>query len=206
MAGPFVENGWHVRQRYLLSGQIVENEFYYVSTATPDQTVMDELATVQNDWATDNWHNLLPTNCSVTGCIVECLDPDFLVTQPYQLPSPVAGAGAAGEPNNVSFSIQRVIIGRYRGGHPRLYIPGIRSDKVSSINSFDTTHANLMVTELESLRSLMLASTSEFKMVALRTTGTGATPTEPAAKLVLGHRIVDYTLDSQRRRMPGRGR
>jgi len=206
MAGPFVPNGYHVRLQYTLSTQLVENEFYFVSTAPPTEAVMDELADVVLDWATLNWHNMLPTNCSVTGCVVECLDPDFLFTKPYTLPAPVAGAGAAGVPNNVSFSIQRIILGRYKGGHPRLYVPGIRSDKVTSINTLDATHADNMVTTLNDLNAAAIASPSDFIPVCLRTTGEGATPTEPLAVYITGYRYRDLTLDSQRRRLPGRGR
>jgi len=139
MAGPFVTNGYHVRLQYTLSTQLVENEFYFVSTVTPTEATMDALADLVLDWAIDDWHNLLPTNCAVTGCVVECLDEDFLLTKPYSLTSPVSGAGDSGVPNNVSFSVQRIILGRYKGGHPRLYVPGIRADKVTSINTLNET-------------------------------------------------------------------
>jgi len=206
MAGPFVVNGWHVRLQYTLSTQLVENEFYFVSIAPPTETVMDELADVMLDWAVDDWHNLLPLNCAVTGCVVECLDPAFLFTKPYTLPSPVSGAGANGAPNNVSFSVQRVILGRYKGGHPRLYVPGIRDDKITSINTLNGAHADLIVDTLNALNTLMIASTSTFQPVCLRTTGEGATPTEPLPVAISSYRYRDLTLDSQRRRLPGRGR
>jgi len=206
MAGPFVPNGYHVRLQYTLSSQLVENEFYFVSTVTPTEAVMDELADVVLDWATDDWHNLLPTNCAVTGCVVECLDEDFLFTKPYTLPSPVAGAGDSGAPNNVSFSIQRIVLGRWRGGHPRLYVPGIRADKITSINTLNGTHADLMVTALNELITLAIASPSDFIPVCLRTTGEDATPTHPNPINITSYRYRDLTLDSQRRRLPGRGR
>ena len=206
MAGPFVDNGFHVRLQYTLSSQLVENEFYFVSIAPPTEAVMDELADVVLDWATDDWHNLLPTNCAVTGCVVECLDPDFLFTKPYALPSPVSGAGDSGAPNNVSFSIQRIILGRYKGGHPRLYLPGVRQDKITSINTMNGAHADLIVTALNELLTLAAASTSLFTGVALRTTGEGATPTNPNPVQITSYRYRDLTLDSQRRRLPGRGR
>jgi len=206
MAGPFVTNGYHVRLQYTLSTQLVENEFYFVSTVTPTEATMDALADLVLDWATDDWHNLLPTNCAVTGCVVECLDENFLLTKPYSLPSPVSGAGDSGVPNNVSFSVQRIILGRYKGGHPRLYVPGIRADKVTSINTLNQTHADLIVTALNELNTLAIAHANDYIPVCLRTTGEGATPTNPNPVNITGYRYRDLTLDSQRRRLPGRGR
>lgn len=206
MAGPFVTNGYHVRLQYTLSAQLVENEFYFVSLVSPTEAVMDELADVVLDWATLNWHNFLPTNCAVTGCVVECLDETFLFTKPYSLPAPVAGSGSAGAPNNVSFSIQRIILGRYKGGHPRLYVPGIRLDKITSINTLDATHADNMVTELNALILAAIGSTSDFTPVCLRTTGPGSTPGHPAPINITAYKYRDLNLDSQRRRLPGRGR
>jgi len=206
MAGPFVTNGYHVRLQYTLSAQLVENEFYFVSTVGPSESVMDELADVVLDWAVLNWHNLLPTNCAVTGCVVECLDETFLFTKPYTLPAPVAGAGAAGAPNNVSFSVQRIVLGRWKGGHPRLYVPGIRLDKITSINTLDATHADNIVTVLNDLITAAIGSPSDFIPVCLRTTGEGATPDHPNPINITAYRYRDLNLDSQRRRLPGRGR
>jgi len=206
MAGPFVTNGYHVRLQYTLSTQLVENEFYFVSTITPTEATMDALADLVLDWATDDWHNLLPTNCAVTGCVVECLDENFLLTKPYSLSSPVSGAGDSGVPNNVSFSVQRIILGRYKGGHPRLYVPGIRADKVTSINTLNQTHADLIVTALNELNTLAIAHANNYIPVCLRTTGEDATPTNPNPVNITGYRYRDLTLDSQRRRLPGRGR
>jgi len=206
MAGPFVTNGYHVRLQYTLSTQLVENEFYFVSTVTPTEATMDALAELMLDWATDAWHNLLPLNCAVTGCVVECLDEAFLLTKPYSLPSPVAGAGDNGVPNNVSFSVQRIILGRYKGGHPRLYVPGIRADKVTAVNTLNQAHADLIVTELNDLIDLAIAHANNYIPVCLRTTGEGATPVNPLPVNITGYRYRDLTLDSQRRRLPGRGR
>jgi len=206
MPTPILDRTWHVRVQYSIWDQQCENEFYVGSAATSDALVSDALADVFDNWVTSDWMPLMQNTALYTGLVVECYDPDFPLSTPYPKSPTVAGGNGSGLDNSMTLSIQRIIAERYKGGHPRIYTPGIPAGELVDVNHVGTSWVNDVIAALNTLTSDLLADPNVFTPIALRTTGSGCTQTTPCQKIILGYRAVNNVVDSQRRRLPGRGR
>jgi len=118
--------------------------------------------------------------------------------------SPIVGTSGGGSmPNNAAFAIKftTTLAGRsYRG---RIYHGGISGSMLSGVNTVDTGIAADLVTFYEDL--VDAAALAGGQHVVVSRYHDNAPRTAGIATPVLSITFTDRTLDSQRRRLPGRG-
>lgn len=203
---PFVPvpNTAQINIVYALDGQEIENVVYYTKTTTP---ILEDLAALTDEVRAYIVSSLLPALSSaiqlvrVVGVLLDVVD-GFTVTNTTGLP---ASGGDSGDvlPNNVALCISVRTANRGRSFRGRNYIPGIAKTHTAD-SEFTTSAVTGLVGIWEGLTALAgdagwtRTVVSRFSGHAPRTTGI-ATP-------VTAVFAVDNVVDSQRRRLPGRGR
>jgi hypothetical protein len=92
---------------------------------------------------------------------------------------------------------------RYRGGHPRSYLPAtVASDIINGKNFQDAyvTAVNTAATAFRTALNAISISGASYKMVCLRRTINKVTQ-NPAVPITIQTNLVDHRIDSQRDRM-----
>lgn len=202
---PFVPTANTVRVDCLqdLLDQHCENTLWYFSAGgSLNVTEMAALGTAINSI----WTTFMPPFHSDTwqyrGCVVT--DQSSESAPAVNVPvTPVAGTDASvTEPNNVSWTVKFLTTGRGRSSRGRNYIVGIPSAQRSG-NVVDefwaaglvSAYANLLIPSVDIDASLVVVSHQI----------DNAPRTEGLAQPVTAITFTDYVIDSQRRRLPGRG-
>lgn len=185
-------------------GNIVMENVFHVRNDTPFDAVSLALcANVFKTWYVDELLEFLPSSYSLNKIIAKALDSDSAPGIEFTtgLPLP-GGSGSAPSPNNVTMAVKWTtgLIGRsYRG---RTYHVGLTESSTSgdTINSEWVSAATAcyqaLLTALDST-PYELVVVSKYHNNAARATGVA---TQIAAC------SIDPTVDSQRRRLAGRGR
>jgi hypothetical protein len=144
----------------------------------------------------------LTTNqVSLVGVKATSLESD---TAPaFERPTLIPGDLAqAAEPNNVTLAIKFLTAGRGRSARGRNYIVGLHVDAVTN-NEVSSAHAAQYVTAYDELRDTSVISVGTHVVVSRFLDGVERT--EGIAQTVTGVTFTDFIVDSQRRRLPGRG-
>jgi hypothetical protein len=92
---------------------------------------------------------------------------------------------------------------RWRGGHPRTYIPSTVSSDIVNGRLFTDTYVNLVNAAATTFRTTVNALTSgatTYKMVCIRRT-INKVAQDPPVPLTITGNLVDHRIDSQRDRM-----
>jgi hypothetical protein len=203
---PFIPlpNGIKVCFRYVVDGQQVCNVFYGTTTEDIDMTFLDGLGGALVTWWTTYMKPNLPPDCALQA--IELTDAEEIggVGIEYVAGLPSAGTfGSNGLPNNVTYAIKLASghIGRSYNG--RTYWPAVAFESKSGVNRVTSdfrTAATLAISEL--INAFVDASA---QLVVASFHHAGAPRTEGVATPVAGAVTTDDILDSQRRRLPGRG-
>lgn len=192
-----------VEIRMLNEGQQCENTLY---VQFPDSITEEDLTGLANnirDWWDGSVSPLLPTAVSLAEIV--CTD----LTDAESLQVTLGGGGLTGGmggsvlPNNVSFAISFRTGTRGRSFRGRNYIAAITADSRVGTNGLDPDFVASWIAAYGGLLTAVLGPgqvwvvASRFQDGAPRVTGL-ATP-------VITVVATDNTLDSMRRRLPGRG-
>lgn len=202
---PFVEfpSGVQSNVRFLWNGQQCENVFHFDrgEAAFGDVTSQIGAAIVDDWWAV--LRDVVSNDCS----LVEIYHVD-LASQTGPVATTGAGLTPAGGvltdsvPNNVTFSVCLRTNKRGRSFRGRSYVVGLAAGNVV-VNEVPAPARATIVEAYEALRTISLTNgiplcvASRFSLGAPRTVGILTPITEIA--------LVDNFVDSQRRRLPGRG-
>jgi len=211
---PFVPvaNTVMVEIRYLLDLQHIENTLYFESAGAPTPATITQLINAVEGWWIANLKPLIPT--AVT--LVEFVGTDLTTASGPQVTLPPVGpqAGSVADPvlpNNVTIAISfrtglRGRSFRGRNYHPALWETGVISN----------TLQNTIVAAIQAAYNALIVDAAVIAagftwVVVSRFSGVDANgdPIPRAAGVttpVLSALIVDPTIDSMRRRLPGRGR
>lgn len=188
---------------YDLDNQVVENTYHVEGAAPFDASELLAIATAAyNWWASD----LAPTiSFDVTLLRVDAKGLDD-PTSPLASYAPgalaVGGAGVNSAPNNVAFCIKHTTAVAGRSGRGRWYLMGIPKTLIT--NSALGLAQAALYTSAFPLLDADLAALSATPVIVSRQQNNVVLP---AAVLypITGHSFTDNTVDSQRRRLPGRG-
>lgn len=187
---------------YLLDGQILANVFHIDANEAVDAVVTNAILDIVEDWWTNDLMPSLSQDLQATGLVGRDLTTitGGLVERP--LAAPVFGDVASPAlPNNVALciSILTDLAGRsYRG---RSYMPGLSESQVTlsevtaEVAGFFAGQYILLVDAL-SLAGYELVVTS-FQAAGIPRAAAVSTPVTAVG--------ANTTVDSQRRRLPGRG-
>lgn len=204
---PFVPvpNTVMVEAIFEMDGQIVENTYYFenVDSSTDAGGIMALLQVIRTTIQED----LMPLLSSVIGLVRlvgTLLDAVDSIGITLSLPSPFLG-GVVGEhlPNNVSYTVSFVTALRGRSFRGRNYIAGIPADGADG-NQIDPTFRTGLLSFYDTLRNAV--ATEGWTMVVVSRTSNGAPRVTGVTTPINAITTYDTYLDSQRRRLPGRGR
>jgi len=188
---------------YELSGQRVENTLYFESpggwSAAEISVWLANLRTLIETDLLPLLHTSLQL-VQLVGTLLDAVDSISIIA----LVSPPVGGSVSGTqlPNNVTYTVQfkTALLGRsFRG---RNYVPGIPQTGISA-NNIDATLRTGLLDFYTTMQALAVSEGFEWVVVSRvsggvdRTTGVTTPVTTPAT--------ADSFLDSQRRRLPGRG-
>jgi hypothetical protein len=207
MSRPFIPipNTCSVEMIYSLFGDVVENCFSVKSNTPFTLALCQELRTVF-----DSWHNTSFKACVGPDTVLQrirtrALDTNSGATEDYHLPSPRAGtAGAGSFPSNVTLAIKlaTALAGRsYRG---RIYMPSICTGCAGG-NVATPAAVAVYVNSLNALQPLLAAHNANWQICVASRYNNGAWRTVGVCTPATGWVNVNNNLDSQRRRLVGRG-
>jgi hypothetical protein len=202
---PFVPNGnvAMVELRMVIDGQKVENTLYFSGEPPLTPTTLNDLAVIVESWWADNISPILSTTLSLNEIVVTSLASETAPQIVFTTGLPDTGGNAnAALPNNVSWAIKFNTANRGRSGRGRNFIVGLTEEVVSASQLNVITAAQLVDGYLDLLADLSGGDWtwvvySRFEDKVERTTG--------LAQEVISVGYTDLIVDSQRRRLPGRG-
>ena len=125
-----------------------------------------------------------------------------VVTLPFAAED-VGGIEFMALPNNCSLCVTKVTAARGRSAHGRFYIPGIPTNARRSPSHLSSTFMSDINGALVDFFAAFTAASFEPAIVSRVTSG--ADRVSGLVQVMTQYRIYDDTLDSQRRRLPGRG-
>jgi len=160
------------------------------------------------------WDNAVPNLVSAasasvvfTGVVVEDVR-----TVPYggaEFPqTPQAGtftsAGIA-LPTDCCIAIKRSTALLGRSGRGRLYWPIWQSPELDTADTIPSSHATFIVGKVQDFDNAIVAALPTANLVLISTVTGGAPRTNGLPESITGYSVADLAIDSQRRRLLGRG-
>lgn len=203
MSVPFVPSPLVVEAEllYLLDGQQMENTLYFQLAATPTILTMAALASDLHAWWADQIAPQTTAALTLRGIKVTSLESE---TAPaFELPLAVTGAESSPPlPNNVTFVVKFLTGGRGRSSRGRNYIVGLMESQVTGNTVASSTRA-AFVAAYNDLRDSGTMPNGTWGVYSRR--HDLAWRTEGLFQEITGVAVTDDIVDSQRRRLPGRG-
>ncbi len=188
---------------FMYNGQRCEN-VYHVQQETPyDQTSLAVLAALFKNWWDTDMRPLCPNTLGLVLIVARSLESESAPTIEYSSGLPIAGAiTTVGQlPNNVTVAVKWTTALRGRSYRGRTFHLGLRDDMVTG-NTVDPTALTALqggyqglIDDLDGLPGDLVV-VSRYHNNAPRVTAV-VTPVQGFS--------IDSTVDSQRRRLPGRG-
>jgi len=198
-----VPNTIQANVRYLLFGQLVENVYHIESPNGVDAQVLSDVLAQMASWASLSLHPLLSQSLVFTGVVVTNLSIEGGGQLAFEQVGGLPGGDVqVSEPGNVSYciSLRTARIGRaYRG---RKYIAGMPIDKRTG-NTVNAGWAGALVQSFQDLVAV-LQTINCFLVVVSRTLDL-VERLVPVTETVVSITTTDLFIDSQRRRLTGRG-
>ena len=212
---PFVpvSNTAEVEAVYDLDGQVVENTMFFTFGTPPGLTELQELLDEVNSTIRGNILPLLSnliTLLRVIGTLIDVAD-GLTAVSTASLPS-TGSVDSVPVPSNAAGCISLRTGSSGRSFRGRNYLPGIPQSSVD-FNTMSTAFTNSIAAGYGQLRTNTLAIGWEHVVVSrfsgFTIVGGRKVPTPRVAGIhtaITSSFFVDNTIDSQRRRLPGRGR
>lgn len=198
-----VPNVLQVELIYLWAGQVVETVLHYQPDGAISVPEMSGLAANMVTWYDVQMQPLHHTSIQLTQVKVTDLSTDSAPVINYTTGLPLVGTvGADGLPNNVALVITKRTAMRGRSYRGRIYHPGLAESQCAG-----NQVAGATVTSLLAAYNLLLTQTvsaETYHMVVVSRQHNNAVLDEGVATLVASL-DTDGFVDSQRRRLPGRG-
>jgi len=188
---------------FSLDGQTVENVFHSRFASAPDVTTLGLVGLAYKDWWVDNMAPILSPDISLVQVVAVDLTTDSGATATVITDLPHAGSnGESAVPNNVALCVSLRTANRGRSFRGRSYVAGLgeSSVTVSRVNTIlvgqIVSAYNELITTLQGIDAPLVV-VSKFHDRAART--------EAVSTAVETALCIDNVVDSQRRRLPGRG-
>lgn len=193
-----------VEMRMRLDGQKVENTLYFHKIGGWSAADVPVAYNALLLWWNNNYAVPLSSALTLNEIAIKDLSSEtgfgFEISTP--VPKPAGDSAEPALPNNVALCVSFRTASRGRSFRGRNFVPGLPRTSVTQ-NTVDSTQAGLisdayneLLTVADSLGADWVV-VSRFSGNAPRVTGVHT--------VITGATIVDLTVDSQRRRLPGRG-
>jgi len=188
---------------YDWEGQRVNNTLWFENQGVEfDITTLGTLANALSEYWIDHMMLQLANQITYRGCIAYA---QFSESAPAVASAGVAVDGVVADscnPNNVSWAVKFNTAARGKSGRGRNYVPGIPKAAIDA-NSIDPAFASDILLVYNGI--LTEPTLADFAWVVVSHFTAGAPRTEGLPQAVTGATYSDLTVDSQRRRLPGRG-
>lgn len=195
---------WQVELTYLFDNQRCQNVLHYAPSAVPNDAAVASFLAQFQTW----WVNIVDSYISIAVTLVELKATDLetqngrVIFNNTSLPLAGTAAGAA-LPNNCALVITKRTANRGRSFRGRIYVPGMTETFVTGNQVTGGTVTGL-VNAFEDIRQLT-ANTIDWNMVVVSRYANKNPRVVGIATAVTGF-TSDGLIDSQRRRLPGRGK
>ena len=164
---------------------------------------LQALGAAVNDYWITNMMPLLANSLVFVGSV--CYDWTTDIGPAVSTPASEAGGIAtAPMPNNVAFCISFLTGGRGKSSRGRNFVPGIPRERVELVNRVTAGFATDLVDAYVGILGSAMDADWAWSVVSFFTAG--APRSTALIQPVIGAAASDLVLDSQRRRLPGRGR
>jgi hypothetical protein len=198
------ENVALVELRMLLDNQQVENTLYIQNDSAWDTSSLTGLVSNMRDWWSADYSNLCSNQCSLSEVVATDLTTDTSGQ------AAIAGGGlngiqtAARVANNVTATVSFRTGGRGRSLRGRNYICGLTTFAFDDANHLTEDFVADMIAEYTNIMTAILPAGQTWGVFSRFSGGVPrvAGLFTPITTVV----VVDNIADSQRRRLPGRGR
>jgi hypothetical protein len=195
-----------VEERGLLDGQFVENRFYVNVLHEPTSADLIAIASAMGTVITTEWVPILPTTWSLREQFMRSMHEENAVQLTFPVtPGTVVGEnGNAQLPNNCTLcvSLRSSFAGRSARG--RFYWPALHEAQVVG-NTVNTSDAADIVQAVQAIDVQLSAIGYDLIICSFITNGAPRVG-GPVYFSVNSIFVTDFVVDSQRRRLPGRGR
>lgn len=191
--------------RYLMGGVQAENTLYYRRTSgTVTPGVLQSIGSALVGWWAAGIAPLVSNQLELNEVYMTDLTTATSITGTFAPTVPVFGSDTADPlPNNVSLAVSFRTAGRGRSSRGRNYIFGL-TDSDASGSRINGPVVNSIQTAYASLIPLLVDEAFEWVVVSRFTNGNPRS--QALVQPITGVVVVDDVVDSQRRRLPGRGR
>jgi hypothetical protein len=179
---------------------------FNVSKGSPySSSDLAALRGVVDSWDNVTWKGSRNTGTSLFRIKSKGLDTNSSPVDDYYLPTPRAGTiGGSSLPGNVTFAFKLATARAGRSYRGRWYLVGMSTLNFgTTTNRYDVASANAIVSWLNLLKTNLLAA--GHTLIVLSYANSLAWRATAHAEPATGFVVVDYNLDSQRRRLTGRG-
>lgn len=185
-------------------GQIVENVLHYQIGGGWTITLMDELGGKLVTWWSTYFKAGSPTNLTLQNIKLIDLTSSTAPAIDYATGLPLTGTAAAGSlPNNCTCVITKRTPLRGRSYRGRIYHVGLKEDQVTG-NTILGASVSTFITNYTALQVFTLAGPLDAELVVV-SRYENKFPRPMAVVTQVTHFTADVIVDSQRRRLPGRG-
>lgn len=210
---PFVpvENTVLVEMRMVLDAQQVENTLWFNFETPPSTTSLATLGAEMLDWWITFYRPLTSTETTLAEIV--CTDMSSATGPQVTTTAPVITAGTLSAPvlpSNATLTVSFRTNARGRSFRGRNYIVGL-TEEVNTGNTVNTGYVTNVINAYEALLSGGGVLSDGVWSVVSRYSGVDADG-DPIPRLagvttgIVAVVVVDRTIDSQRRRLPGRGK
>lgn len=185
-------------------GQTIVNVLHYEFGDVWTPTEMNELASLLVQWWSSDVRTLAAGTLTLQQIRVTSLEADNAPAINYSTGLPLAGSRTdEAMPNNVAICMTKRTILRGRSYRGRLYHPGATMDMISGNTVAPTHSANLVSAYNEAISLPGAANVYNLQVVSRYQDGDWL---QTGIATSVTNFTTDGTVDSQRRRLPGRGR
>ena len=200
-----VPNGAQVEMRYSYLGERVENVFwvYVPGSASPDVADLEAIAGIFHDWWDGHIKTIQSANATLREIYVTDQSSSAGSAFTFSTGLPADGANTQEPlPGNVSLTVSLRSSLRGRSFRGRSYIIGLTENQVSG-NLLTTAAANAWLAAYDELVNAL--NTGPYILAVCSRVSGGAPRAAGVLTPIIDAVLVDTYVDSQRRRLPGRG-
>lgn len=191
--------------RYTCAGPQVENTLYFRFVSDPDTGDLQNLADYLVTWRDQFLKPIQGAHCFFREVYAASLTTAFSPTVTAAVPTPVPGTyGGTPLPNNATIAVSFRTAGRGRSSRGRNYAVGLTETALSSLlgQNVQPLYAASLITAYS---EFFVNLPTGWSWVVISRTVNGLPRADALVQTVTDVVLTDTTIDSQRRRLPGRG-
>ena len=190
-----------------LAGELCINKLYVSCEGGITPTILEDVAAFTDDWVAATWLDFVGSKYTYVRTVARDLSVEAGAEVINTTNTGATGAGGSDTgPNNRTFAVHRQTAFSGKKQKSRIYVPSIPNAATSDPNHISSASAGEFVTALGAWDTLVedYAGATLMHCYAIRVRD-GVPLVTGQFQESIGWSTTDLVLDSQRRRLPGRG-